>query len=75
MVRDDGGAHPEPVRVPIAGRARDSVWYLSNHETPDEVFSIEIVLDREAEELVINDPVSAFYYLLNHCLEHDLLEE
>lgn len=74
-MRDDGGAHPEPVFIPISGKSKDSEWFLSNHMVEGHHYTIEIVHDKQSEELVINDPVSAFHYLLNHCLEHDLLEE
>jgi len=66
-------AHPKSVVIPIAGRSKDSEWYLSNHMVEDHHVTIEVVLDRTGESLVIYDPVSAYEYLKNHCEENDLI--
>jgi len=59
----------EPIRIPIAGRERDSEWYLSTH-TLDRSYVIEVVLDKAGEMLVIYDPESALEYLQANIDEH-----
>jgi len=66
--------HPKAVEIPIAGRNRDSDWFLSNHMVDAGHVSIEVVLDKAAKSLVIYDPVSAYEYLKNHCEENGLFQ-